>query len=155
MGCHGIDYSDRRYANEEETFYLDVATMVVDLAIPLPPIYTAVKGSSVAARGAASAAERGVSVLGHYPGYVNTAETIGARYFNVPSHVWARMSSAEQWAANTRFLDRLIARGDTVLLSTPASQARAGSWFARELEYLSSRGYSLSADGTRMLPLVQ
>ncbi len=33
----------------------------------------------VGARGVAAA--EGVSVLGHYPGYVNTAQTIGARYF--------------------------------------------------------------------------
>lgn len=104
------------------------------------------------ARGAAAAAERGVSVLGHFPGYVNTAESIGARYFNVPTEFFARMSPVEQWAANTKFLDRLITRGDAVLLSTPAAEARAGSWFAQELEYLSSRGYRLSADGKQMFP---
>jgi len=64
------------------------------------------------------------------------------------------MSPAEQWAANTRFLDRLVARGDSVVLATRASAARAGSFYARELEYLSGRGYTLSSDGLRMLPPV-
>ena len=96
--------------------------------------------------------QRGASVLGHYPGYVTLAENVGARYFSVPKHVWDKMTPAEQWAANSRFLDRLVARGDTVMLSTAASEARAGSWFARELGYLSERGYTLSVDGMRMIP---
>ncbi len=75
------------------------------------------------------AGPRGVSVLGHYPGYKDLAQSIGARYFNVPQHVWERMTPAQQWAANQKFLDRLAARGDTIILSTRASQARPGSWF--------------------------
>jgi RHS repeat-associated protein len=103
----------------------------------------------------AAAARGGVSVLGHASdGYVSVAKTIGARHFNVPTKFWEAMSPAEQWAANTRFLDRLIARGDTAVLATQASAARAGSFFARELEYLSARGYTLSSDGLRMLPPV-
>jgi filamentous hemagglutinin len=106
----------------------------------------------VAARGITATA-RGVSVLGHASdGYVSVAKTIGARYFNVPTKVWDAMSPAQQWAANAKFLDRLIARGDTVVLATQASAARAGSFFARELEYLSGRGYTLAEDGLRMLP---
>ena len=50
MGCHGIDYSGHRYATEAQMLPLEIATMAIDLAIPLPPIYAAVKGSSVAAR---------------------------------------------------------------------------------------------------------
>jgi filamentous hemagglutinin len=62
------------------------------------------------------------------------------------------MSPTQQWAANTRFLDRLITRGDEVLLATNAADARAGTFFARELEYLISRGYTLTSDGWRLLP---
>jgi hypothetical protein len=62
------------------------------------------------------------------------------------------MSPAEKWAANTRFLDRLIARGDEVYLATKASLAPAGTYFYREIQYLRDRGYSLAADGWRMLP---
>jgi RHS repeat-associated protein len=97
----------------------------------------------------------GLTVLGHYPGYVETAERLGARYFNIPKGAWARLSPEEQWAANARFLDRVIARGDTVILSTPATRARAGSAYSRELGYLSRHGYELVEDGTRMVPGVQ
>jgi RHS repeat-associated protein len=97
----------------------------------------------------------GVTVLGHYPGYVETAERLGARYFNIPKQAWQRMSPEEQWAANTRFLDRVIARGDTVVLSTPATRARAGSTYTRELGYLSRHGYVLIENGTRMVPGVR
>jgi RHS repeat-associated protein len=109
------------------------------------------------ASGAAKAAAAGgTTVLGHYPGYMEKAAELSARRFSIPADVWARMSPAQQWAANQKFLDRLITRGDTVVLSTPAAEARAGSWFARELEYLTSQGYKLSSDGTRMLaPLAE
>jgi RHS repeat-associated protein len=99
-------------------------------------------------------AQRGISVLGRNPAYVQLGEAIPSRYLNVPTWVWNRMSSAEQWAANTRFLDRLIARGDEVYLATRASAAPPGSFFARELEYLTSRGYTISDDGWRLLPPV-
>ena len=62
------------------------------------------------------------------------------------------MSPEQQWAANQRFLDRIISHGDTVLLSTQATRARAGSAFSREVEYLTRHGYQLVDDGTRMIP---
>jgi len=100
---------------------------------------------------ARAGAGAGKTVLGHFPEYVETAAELGARRFNIPTAVWNKMSSANQWAANQKFLDRLIARGDEIILATPAGQARAGSFFARELEYLASKGYAPSADGLRML----
>jgi hypothetical protein len=104
-------------------------------------------------RSAITSAERAdQSVLGHYPAYKDTAERLGGRHFNVPSSVWNRLTAAEQWAANKKFLDRLIARGDTVILATPMMDVRAGSSFARELDYLIERGYRIAEDGTRMLP---
>jgi hypothetical protein len=54
-----VDYSNRRYATEAEMLPLEIATMAVDIAIPLPPIYTAVKGSTVAARGGLAAVRLG------------------------------------------------------------------------------------------------
>ena len=62
------------------------------------------------------------------------------------------MSPTEQWAANQKFLDRMIARGDDVILASPVKAAEPGTCFARELEYLRSNGFTLSTDGTRMLP---
>jgi hypothetical protein len=61
------------------------------------------------------------------------------------------MSEAERWAANEKFLDRMMTRGDEVILATPLDMVRPGSYFARELEYLGSKGYVPSADGTRLL----
>ncbi|MBN1612369.1 MAG: hypothetical protein JW940_37405, partial [Polyangiaceae bacterium] len=101
---------------------------------------------------AAEAVARGTTVLGHHPEYLERAAELGARRFNIPTRVWNKMSAAEQWAANQRFLDRLIARGDRVVLSTPAAEARAGSFFARELQYLKSHGYTLNPQGTMLLP---
>jgi hypothetical protein len=75
-----------------------------------------------------------------------------ARRFNVPTEVWEKVSPVDQWAANQKFLDRMIARGDDVILASPVKAAEPATFFARELEYLRSRGFTLSSDGTRMLP---
>ena len=61
------------------------------------------------------------------------------------------MSDAERWTANQKFLDRMISRGDEIILATPLDKVRPGSYFARELEYLSSKGYVPSADGTHLV----
>jgi hypothetical protein len=61
------------------------------------------------------------------------------------------MSDAERWTANKKYLDRMIQRGDNVVLATPVTEVRAGSYYERELEYLRSKGFVLSADGTRMI----
>jgi hypothetical protein len=98
----------------------------------------------------ATAAE-GKAVLGHFPEYTRLAESLGARRFNVPEAVWNNMSATERWAANQKFLDRLISRGDEIILATPLDKIRPSSFFARELEYLASKGYVPSADGTRLI----
>jgi RHS repeat-associated protein len=96
----------------------------------------------------------GIGVLGHYPAYVETAKRLGARHFNIPMHVWERMSPADQWAANRKFLDRMISRGDAIVLATPMNKVRSGSAYMKELEYLRSRGYKLTEDGNQMVPEV-
>jgi hypothetical protein len=93
----------------------------------------------------------GKTVLGHYPAYTELAEQLGARRFNIPTSVWNKMSEAERWAANTKFLNRMIARGDDVILATRADLAKPGSYFARELEYLLSKGFKISEDGLRLI----
>ncbi|ANH82638.1 hypothetical protein A8C56_18140 [Niabella ginsenosidivorans] len=93
------------------------------------------------------AAETGTSVLGHYPEYVKLAESIGARRFQIPTSVWNKMSAAEQWTANTKFLDRMILRGDNIRLATPLNQVKPGSFFQKELNYLFDKGYKVSSDG--------
>ena len=56
-------------------------------------------------------------------------------------------STAEQWAANTRFLDRMILRGDNIRLATPLSKVKPGSFYQKELNYLFDKGYKVSSDG--------
>ncbi len=99
-----------------------------------------------------AAAKTEATVLGHYPAYTEMAEQLGARRFNVPTEFWNKMTPAEQWTANQKFLDRMISRGDNVILATPLDKVRPGSFFDRELQYLQSKGFKPSADGTRMIP---
>lgn len=61
------------------------------------------------------------------------------------------MSDAERWGANQKFLDRMISRGDDIILATPLENVRPGSYYASELEYLASKGYAPSADGTKLI----
>ena len=91
------------------------------------------------------------AVIGHNPEYVNLANELGAQHFLIPIEEWNAMTPTEQWAANQKFLDEMIARGDEVILATKASNARPGSTYARELEYLAGKGYSVSADGFHLI----
>jgi RHS repeat-associated protein len=121
-----------------------------EVAKPCYALRGPVKGITSISKSIASKPK--IGVLGHYPEYVDTAKSLGARYFNIPMRVWERMSPAEQWGANKKFLDRMIAGGDDIVLATPITRVRSGSAYSKELEYLRSRGYTLSADGSRMLP---
>jgi hypothetical protein len=95
---------------------------------------------------------KGTSVLGKYPDYINVSDELGAKRFSIPTDIWNKMSSTEQWAANEKFLDRMILRGDDIVLSNPVKDINdvTGS-FRRELEYLIERGFKLSPDGTKMV----
>jgi RHS repeat-associated protein len=96
---------------------------------------------------APAVANGGTSVLGHYPDYVKLAESLGARRFQIPQSIWNKMSTTQQWKANSKFLDRMILRGDNIRLATPLNQVKKNSWYAKELEYLYSKGYKASSDG--------
>lgn len=99
-----------------------------------------------------SVAARGTTVLGKFPDYINLANEVGGKRFNIPTDIWNRMSKAEQWAANQKFLDRAIARGDDILLSNPVRNINdVTGAFRLELDYLMSNGFSLSADGARLV----
>ncbi|HRT29095.1 MAG TPA: hypothetical protein P5527_04825 [Kiritimatiellia bacterium] len=101
---------------------------------------------------AADAARSGKTVLGKYPDYINLAEDLGAKRFNIPARVWDKMSKAEQWAANKKFLDRAISRGDDIILSNPVKDIdKVTGAFRQELDYLVEQGFHLNADGTRMI----
>jgi hypothetical protein len=91
-------------------------------------------------------------VIGHYPDYVRLGQQAGAKYFNIPESVWKGMSSAEQWAANAKFLDRGIAQGARFNLATPLEKVRRGSALEMEINYILGRGYQLSADRSALIP---
>lgn len=109
--------------------------------------------------GAATVGEQGavlmgkrVTVLGKYPEYLEMAESIGARRFNVPTNVWNKMTSVEQWAANQKFLDRTILQSDQIVLSNPVKNIKEVSGaFRKELEYLIQNGFRLTEDGKKLL----
>ena len=97
-------------------------------------------------------AKMGTTVLGKYPQYIELAGKLNARRFNIPSNVWNKMTPAEQWAANVKFLDRTIARGDKILLSNPVKNINnVSGYFRKELDYLIGKGYRLSKDGTQLI----
>ena len=90
--------------------------------------------------------------LGHYPAYVDLAQSTGARTFSMSDDAFNAMSEREQWVRNSRFLDNAIDRGSEIRLATPFDAARPDSFYERELQHLVKRGYHPSADGTSMLP---
>jgi RHS repeat-associated protein len=101
---------------------------------------------------AIQAAEQGTTVLGKFPEYMNLASEYGARRFSVPTNIWNKMSGAEQWAANQKFLDRIISRGDKIILSNPVSDInKVTGAFRKELDYLIENGYRLNRNGTQLV----
>jgi hypothetical protein len=97
------------------------------------------------------AATAGQTVLGKFPDYLKMADELGANSFNISGEIWGKMTKAEQWAANQRFLEEVVLRGDEILLSNPLKNLNdATGTFRKELEYLMSKGYRLSKDGSRM-----
>ena len=97
----------------------------------------AVYGKSPAKR------KTGTTVIGHYPKYVQLSGK--NRFFYVPKQAWNGMSKKQQWAANKKFLDRTIKRGDRIVLKTPKVQS--GTALSKEIAYLKSKGYVLNKKG--------
>ena len=88
-----------------------------------------------------------VTVLGHYPEYVELTEELGAESMQIPMEQWDRMTPEEQWRTTTGFFDRMIRDGHNFRLATPVEKARPGSFYVRELHYLFDKGYRLSPCG--------
>ena len=84
--------------------------------------------------------------------YINLASEVGAKRFNIPPKIWEGMTDAQRWVANQKFIDRIIARGDKIILSNRVMNINdiSGS-FRKELDYLTSKGYKLSVDGLQMI----
>lgn len=93
----------------------------------------------------------GQTVLGSFPTYLTTAEKMKAKALDIPSEVWAKMSEAERWAINQRFLDKAIYRGDQFFLATDPLLADPKSWYFKELQYLFAHGYVLNDAGNKVI----
>ena len=92
------------------------------------------------------------TVIGKFPDYVKLSDERNARRFEVPLDAWNKMTEAEQWAANQKFLDRAMARGDDIILATPiTARTPPTGIYAREIEYMLSKGYKVSPDGKRLI----
>lgn len=79
------------------------------------------------------------------------SKELGTKPFSVPDKIWNAMTKEEQWIANQKFLDRAIAKGSEFNLATPIDKVRPGSYLQKEIEYLTSQGYKLSSDGTKLI----
>lgn len=93
-----------------------------------------------------------ISVLGKNPDYIKRANELGAKRFSIPADVWNRMNKADQWTANKKFLDRMIKRGDDIILSNPVKNINdVSGTFRRELNYMVEQGFKISRNGTRLV----
>lgn len=91
-------------------------------------------------------------VLGKYPAYVNQAGATGSRAFSMSDEAWNAMTPAEQWIRNQQFLDQAITRGSAIQLATAPTAKNLTGFYAKEIDYLVKQGYTISSDGTRMIP---
>lgn len=91
-------------------------------------------------------------VLGSIGEYLELGDALGAQVFNIPASVWGAMTAAEQWAANLAFLQAGIANGASFILATNLNDMQEGTFFWKEVQYVLSQGYTISADGTMLLP---
>ncbi len=121
---------------------------VVGAALPFIPAVGVIRHG----RKLDNAAKMRTSVLGKFPDYLNVANKLGANRFSIPPNIWAKMTPSQQWGANVKFLDRMIARGDNVILSNPVKNINnVTGAFRKELDYLIGKGYKLNSNGTQLI----
>jgi hypothetical protein len=96
---------------------------------------------------------KGITVLGKYPSYTNLSNVLASNKFQIPQKVWKSMSETERQAANFKYLDRAVARGDNFWLSNRVTNINSvRGAFREELEYMiKTHGYKLSSDGLRLI----
>jgi RHS repeat-associated protein len=83
----------------------------------------------------------GAVMLGHFPQYLEAGAKAGARTFSVPAAIWNKLSDSAKWIANQKFLDRALAHGATLYLSTDPALIKKGSPLAKEVAYMADKGY--------------
>ena len=82
-----------------------------------------------------------IVVIGRYPIYLEEAQRLGGKKFDIPQDEWTALPSDKRWALNKAFLDEAIEAGDQIILATLPEKVPAGSTLEAELDYLASRGY--------------
>lgn len=87
---------------------------------------------------AVSTLKKPIAVVGHFPRYQFVAQIAGLRFFCLPKEEIRNLPRPEVWRRNQEFLNLILDEGGSFLLATPPAHVRAGSWFERELLYLSS-----------------
>jgi len=100
----------------------------------------------ILSKGELKAAEGGLSVIGPRATYRQFAEEIGANYLKVSDEAWT-------WAKNEKFLAGVVKRGDDVIFSGKFNPAKLdpSSVLAREINYLTERGYHWTSDFSKMI----
>ncbi len=89
---------------------------------------------------------RGVAVIGPRATYRQFAKNIGARYLTVIDEAWS-------WSKNRRFLAGVVRRGDDVIFGGKFDPAALDlkSVLAREIKYLTERGYEWTDDFSKLI----
>jgi hypothetical protein len=77
-------------------------------------------------------------VIGRYPIYLQEADRLKGRVFNVSQEEWAAMSPDQRWAINKEFLDAAIVADEQIIPATPPEKVPLGSTLEKELNYLAS-----------------
>ena len=146
--CTFIDYAARMLKPVEGPLEVAGTIATFPLGGDMGMMGEAVSGLGLGGRAATAAAR----VLGHHPQYLQVAEAIGAKAFNIPTDVWEGMSVAERWGANQKFLDRGIREGAEFVMATQRADIRAGSQTALEVGYLLNKGYKWAENSMSLIP---
>ena len=110
------------------------------------------RGVTIVAKSKALTTVLGKSGYKGVQGYEKVAAEMGYNSFQVSDDVWRAMSETERWAANSKFLAEVVARGDEIIFSKRvAAISGETGFFRKELEYLVEQGYQLAADGLGMI----
>jgi RHS repeat-associated protein len=117
-----------------------------------PGCVAAVEGVLGVGGGVTAEIQKGTIVLGRYPEYLKVGKDIGAKTFNIPQGQWETLNQTERWALNRAFLDQAIARGDTFYLASKWANAKIGTAYRMELDYLFSKGYTISIYQNYLIP---
>jgi RHS repeat-associated protein len=140
----GMAMSERTDASNQMLLVLMGGSTGIGSGAALAPVAT-----GVVARGAATVVGRAYAATGGsgvvlgayegYPNYIDAARAMNANAFNIRVWIWTILKfMGEDWTANRAFLDASIKRGQQFYLNTPPLGATGT--FARELQYLTSRG---------------